>query len=111
MNDALHCYLKPHTIERLQKQAQTSRPLKTYLVLLYLSAFLIKLAQGEEEHAPECIDQAVTATAQNLFPGDVQALLTHLTGDTALDYCQRRERVTRAGKTALFLRLRATQER
>lgn len=95
MEDALCAFLKPETVQRLQKRARTHPHAQRYLLLLRLSALLIQQAQGEEEASSEWIDQAVTTTTQNLgamFPGDdngLYELLSQFAGDIALDYCQR----------------------
>lgn len=117
MEDVLCTFLKPETIQRLQKRARTHPHARRYLLMLRLAVLLISQAQGEEEEAPESIDWAIQTTTQNLcamFPGDsngAATILAELSGDVALDYCQRRARVTRASKTALLLRLSEKMER
>lgn len=115
--DVLETYLSPGAIKHLQERARMSRPARTYLVLLRLSAFLLSQAQGIEDDSPAQIDQAVVATAQSIstmlpdgYEG-IHATLIHITCDMALDYLQQRTRMTRAGKTALLLRLRGKKER
>ena len=111
MEDVLSAFLKPETVARLQERACTHPHARRYLLMLRLSALLIQQAQGEEEASAEWIDQAVITTLHNLkamFADGLTgaaALLSEMAGDVALDYCQKRERITRAGKTALLLRL------
>lgn len=111
MEDALCAFLKPETVARMETRAHTNRHAQRYLTLLRLSALLIQQAQGEEEASSEWIDRAVTTTLHNLNAmfsdglNGAATLLSEIAGDVALDYCQKRERITRAGKTALLLRL------
>jgi hypothetical protein len=115
--DSLCAFLEPDTIARLYERAQTTRSARTYLVLLRLSALLLSQAQGLENASSERIDLALTDTTQNitgLFPDGLNGLyacLKDLTGDRAIDYFQRCERITHAGKTPLLLRLIEREER
>lgn len=112
MEDELCTYLKPETVERLQEHAHTHRRAHTYLALLRLSAFLLSQAKGMEAASAEQADRAVLHTMDaihTMFPCndgtcDYGAFL-EFSGDMAITYFQRFERVTQAGKTALLLRL------